>query len=170
MKNSLAAQIYKFLLCKTNTHQFDLATGPCNRTARKTKTEIRLIIYGEGPWCRHRENIAGLVAKRAPQSNINISSTVTLFERVNCRRVTDMHRMTSTCARHGQSIRELMHITNTLVKHARPGGVDWNTLLSPSSAALGLHYTLPEQFNEPLFLLSVVRKGQCMRMNEVSCC
>lgn len=83
----------------------------------KTLTEIRLIIYGEGHWRRHRENIAALVATREPQSNVNISSTLTLFEGVNSRRVTYMDRLTSACARHGQTIRELMHITDTPMKH-----------------------------------------------------
>lgn len=76
---------------------------------------MRVIIYGEGRRRRRRENIAALVATRELQSNVNISSTLTLFE-VNSRRVTYMDRLTSACVRHGQTICELMHITNTSLK------------------------------------------------------
>lgn len=84
----------------------------------KTITEIRLIIYGEAPQCRQRKHCRFSGQKR-PQSNVNISSTLTLFERVNSRRVTYMDWLTSPCARHGQTIRELMHITDTSLKHMR---------------------------------------------------
>lgn len=73
---------------------FDLETGPQKRTKMKTITEIRLIIHGEGPRCRQRKHYR-LSGQKRPQSKVNISSTLTLFERVNSRRVTYMDRLTS---------------------------------------------------------------------------
>lgn len=103
-----------------------------------------MIIYGERSRRRNWKHCR-FSGQRRTRSNVNISSTLTLFERVNFRRVTYMDRLTSAvCSswpNHPWANAHYWHVTET---HAWTGTYYPNRSIHPSFyTAFFNHTTIP---------------------------